>query len=185
MNTDRFRLSYDELQYTVPVCDIQRLDGNTWGQSVIGQPRALEALNMGTAIRAKGYNILVTGAAGTGRRTAVMKVLSDYRPARLILRDYAYVYNFSSPLTPRALSLPAGKAKVFKKDVHDFVENVKKLTSMQAESGDYKSKRDSMVSTWEKEENSRLAAFESELAANGFQVVQLQEIGRASCRERV
>jgi hypothetical protein len=163
------------------VDDIKRLDGDAWGQSVIGQPRALEALNMGTAIRAKGYNILVTGAAGTGRRTAVMKVLSDYRPARLALHDYAYVYNFSSPLTPKAISLPAGKAKAFKKDVHEFVENVKKLAAMQAESGDYKNKRDDMVSTWEKEENARLAAFESELAANGFQVVQVQaEDGQTS-----
>ena len=71
MSMERFRLSHEELQYAVPVDDIKRLDGNAWGQSVIGQPRALEALNMGTAIRAKGYNMLVTGAAGTGRRTAV------------------------------------------------------------------------------------------------------------------
>ena len=174
MNIDRFRLRYEDLQYTVPVADLQRLDGDAWGQSVIGQPRALEALNMGTAIRAKGYNILVTGAAGTGRRTAVMKVLSDFRPARLILHDHAYVYNFSTPLAPKAISLPAGKAKAFKDDVHAFVENVKKLAAMQAESGDYKNKRDNMVSIWEKEENARLAAFESELAANGFQVVQVQ-----------
>ncbi|MDX9956870.1 MAG: ATP-binding protein [Spirochaetia bacterium] len=181
MNIDRFRLTYDELHYTIPVDDIRRLDGDAWGQSVIGQPRALEALKMGTAIRAKGYNILVTGAAGTGRRTAVMKVLSDYRPAHLALHDYAYVYNFSSPLTPKAVSLPAGKARAFKKDVHEFVENVKKLAAMQAESGDYKNKRDDMVSTWEKEENARLATFESELAANGFQVVQVQtEDGQTS-----
>ena len=174
MSIERFRLNYEELQYSVPVDDIRRLDGNAWGQSVIGQPRALEALNMGTAIRAKGYNMLVTGAAGTGRRTAVMKVLSDYRPARLALRDYAYVYNFSAPLAPQAISLPAGKAKAFKKDVHEFVENVKKLAAMQAESGDYKNRRDDLVSSWEKEENARLAAFESELAAHGFQVVQVQ-----------
>jgi lon-related putative ATP-dependent protease len=181
MSLDRFRLDYEELQYTVPVGDIQRLDGDAWGQSVIGQPRALEALNMGTVIRAKGYNILVTGAAGTGRRTAVMKVLSAYRPARLTLRDYAYVYNFAAPLAPLAISLPAGKAGLFKKDVHEFVENVKKLAAMQAESGDYKNKRDDMVSRWEQEENTRLAVFESDLAAHGFQVVQVQtEEGQTS-----
>lgn len=181
MSIDRFRLGYDQLQYTVPVADIERLDGDAWGQSVIGQPRALEALNMGTAIRAKGYNILVTGAAGTGRRTAVMKVLSDFRPTRLTLHDYAYVYNFSSHLVPKAITLPASKAKALKTDVHAYVENIKKLAAMQAESGDHKNKRDDMVSTWEKEENTRLATFESELAAQGFQVVQVQtEDGQTS-----
>ncbi|MCK7481175.1 MAG: AAA family ATPase [Candidatus Moduliflexus flocculans] len=85
MLADRFRLSSEALDYSVSAEDATRLDGGAWGDAVIGQPRALEALAIGTAIRAKGYNIFVSGAPGTGRRTAVMRTLSAYKPPRLEL----------------------------------------------------------------------------------------------------
>ncbi|HPE37613.1 MAG TPA: AAA family ATPase, partial [Spirochaetales bacterium] len=150
------------------------LEDGDWGKPVIGQPRATEALGMGTAIRARGYNLFVTGAPGTGRRTAVMRVLAERAPSLHGLKDYAYVYNFSEPQAPRALAFPSGSALSFKRDVHDLVENVKKLISMQSESGDFKKRKEEQVAVWEAEENSRLAAFEAELAADGFRVVQLQ-----------
>ncbi|MBU1081595.1 MAG: AAA family ATPase [Spirochaetes bacterium] len=174
MLADRFRLSIEALDYSVSADDAIRLDGGAWGDAVIGQPRALEALSMGTIIRAKGYNVFVTGAPGTGRRTAVMRTLSAYEPERLELRDAAYVYGFGSPIAPVALYFKAGDAKAFKKDVHGFIENVKKLVTLHAESGDAKKRKEALEAEWEAEENGRLAAFEAELASDGFRVVQLQ-----------
>ena len=40
---------------------------------IIGQPRAIKALQIGTEIQAKGYNIFVTGQPGTGRKTTIKK----------------------------------------------------------------------------------------------------------------
>lgn len=40
---------------------------------IIGQPRAVKALEMGTEIKGKGYNIFVTGISGTGRISAIKK----------------------------------------------------------------------------------------------------------------
>ncbi len=174
MSAERFKLSHEQLRYAVSADDVRRLDGGDWGKAIIGQPRALEALEMGTAIRGKGYNLFVTGVPGTGRRTAVLRCLHAYKPEPLALKDYAYVYDFRSPLTPRALSFPAGKAREFKKEIHGFIENVKKLVSMQAESGEFKKKKEELVAAWENEENGRLATFEAELAADGFRIVQLQ-----------
>ncbi len=174
MLADAYRLDSRTLDYSVSAADAARLDGGAWGDAVIGQPRALEALAIGTAIRAKGYNVFVTGAAGTGRRTAVMRTLAAYRPARLELRDVAYVYCFRTPLAPRALYFGAGEAAAFKKDVHAFVENVKKLVTLHAESGEAKRRREETEAEWQKTENQRLAAFEAELAADGFRVVQVQ-----------
>jgi len=174
MLADRFRLSIDSLDYSVSADDAARLDGGAWGDAVIGQPRALEALSIGTTIRAKGYNIFVTGAPGTGRRTAVMRTLAAYVPKKLELRDVAYVYGFKTPLAPQALYFKAGEAAAFKKDVHAFVENVKKLVVLHAESGEAKKRKEELEAEWEATENGRLAAFEAELAADGFRVVQLQ-----------
>ncbi len=174
MLADRYRLSRETLDYSVPVDVASRLGGGDWGDAVIGQPRALEALAMGTAIRAKGYNIYVTGAPGTGRRTAVMRTLANYTPPRLDLRDTAYVYGFKSPLTPKALYFKAGEAIAFKRDVHAFIENLKKLAALHAESGESRKRREELENNWEKTENERLAAFEAQLAADGFRVVQVQ-----------
>jgi len=181
MSARSYRIPPQDLAYAVSTADVARLDGGDWGKSVIGQPRALAALTMGTAIRAKGYNVFVNGAAGTGRRTAVMQVLSEYKPEKLELRDIAFVYGFRTPLVPRALSFPAGRARAFKKDVHDYVENVKKFSAMQADSADFKKRREDLVAAWEKQENEHLATFEAELAGDGFQVTQVQgEEGQTS-----
>ena len=174
MRADRFKLQKDSLDYTISTTDIERLSGGAWGDSVIGQPRALEALATGTAIRAKGYNIFVTGVPGTGRRTAVMKTLAAYHPRRLELRDYAYVYGFKTPLAPRALYFKAGEAVAFKKDVHTFVENIKKLVALHTESGEGRKRQEELEADWQRTENERLASFEAELAKDGFRVVQLQ-----------
>jgi hypothetical protein len=71
-----------------------------WGGTVIGQSRALEALGIGIGVRSRGYNVYVSGAPGTGRRTAVLRVVADAsaaggaRPGSSV-RDIAYVYNFA------------------------------------------------------------------------------------------
>ncbi|PKL24268.1 MAG: hypothetical protein CVV47_11005 [Spirochaetae bacterium HGW-Spirochaetae-3] len=174
MLADRFRLTIDDLDYSISVDDAVRLDGGAWGDAIIGQPRALEALAIGTAIRAKGYNVFVTGAPGTGRRTAVMNTLSAYTPVRLELRDPAYVYCFKAPMAPRALYFKAGEAAAFKRDVHAFIENVKKLVALHAESGEAKTRKEELEAEWQAVENGRLGAFEAELATDGFRVVQLQ-----------
>ena len=106
--------------------------GADWGRAVIGQPRALEALRMGIRVRAKGYNVHVSGAPGTGRRTAVLRVLEDEPAAGKALSDIVYVYNFGSPLEPACLVLPAGGGKAFKRDLHRMVEALKKIIKLQA-----------------------------------------------------
>ena len=42
---------------------------------LIGQERAVEALNFAVRIRAKGYNVYALGASGTGRHTMVEDLL--------------------------------------------------------------------------------------------------------------
>ncbi len=149
-----------------------------WG--VIGQPRALEALRMGVRVRAKGYNVFVSGAPGTGRRTAALALLAEEPAAPERLRDVAYVYNFSSPLEPTVLSFPAGGGKAFKHDLHRLVEALKRIVRLQAESPAAKKAEADASAEVEARENSSLAAFEAELAADGFRAVQVEGDGGAA-----
>jgi predicted ATP-dependent protease len=148
--------------------------GAAWGSAVIGQPRALEALRMGVRVRAKGYNVYVSGAPGTGRRTAVLRVLAEEPIAPEKLRDLVYVYNFSSPLEPTALILPAGEGKAFKRDLHRMVEALKRIIRLQSESASTHKEEDASSHEFEEKENALLASFESELLVDGFKPVQIE-----------
>jgi lon-related putative ATP-dependent protease len=148
--------------------------GAEWGRAVIGQPRALEALRMGLRVRAKGYNVYVSGAPGTGRRTAVLRVFAEepFSPKRF--RDIVYVYNFVSPLEPIALDFPAGEGTAFKQDIHRMVEAIKKIIRLQAESSAAHQEELRVSREFEERENGLLTAFESKILADGFKAVQIE-----------
>ena len=57
----------------------------------------------------------------------------------------SYVYNFQNQYQPNAISLPPGKAKVFQKDMANFVEEVRKDLPKAFESEDYAAKREATI----------------------------------------
>lgn len=93
-------------------------------QGVIGQERALKALELGLEIQSSGYNIFATGIVGTGRTTIIKKILRDYAQKQPVPDDWCYVYNFDDPDSPKALSLPAGVGRKFQNDMMEFVETL-------------------------------------------------------------
>jgi predicted ATP-dependent protease len=154
--------------------------GEEWGSVIIGQPRALEALRMGVRIKAKGYNIHVSGAPGTGRRTTVLRVLEESAVPVHELRDIVYVYNFSAPLEPTALVFPAGGGKAFKRDLHRMVEALKKIIRLQAEGEEKRKEGMDLSREADERENALLASLESELLSDGFALVQIESTGGVS-----
>src|SRR5574344_1759342 len=63
---------------------------------IIGQPRAIEAIELGAKIKSKGYNIFVSGLTGTGRSTAVKSILSKIATETPELFDDCEVNNFQN-----------------------------------------------------------------------------------------
>lgn len=174
MYQTQFRIPFEQIDYSVSTELIQRLDGEDWGKTIIGQPRALEALDMGIHIKAKGYNIFCSGVPGTGRKTAILQALAHYKPEDIKLKDYAYVYNYKNPLMPEILIAPAGKAQLLKKQIHNLVESIKKLLSMQNENSEYVAKKEGMLKNLQDADAKKLSEFEERLEAQGFQIVQIQ-----------
>ena len=171
-----FELGPEELCFSVDASRAEEaLRSSEWGGGVIGQPRALEALRMGIRVRAKGYNVYVSGTPGTGRRTAVLSVLSEEPPDAGRLRDLVYVYNFSSPLEPTCLVLPPGEGKAFKVGLHRMVEALKGIVRLQAESAS--ARPGETRAALEERENELLSSLESELLADGFKPVQIESGG--------
>ena len=84
---------------------------------IIGQSRAVNALRLGFDIESEGYNLFVTGYVGTGRKTAIKCLLKETNRSKRIPDDKLYVNNFNDPDTPRLIRLPAGRGRIFKKDI--------------------------------------------------------------------
>ena len=78
------------------------------GQEIIGQDRALAAIQFGMDMSHDGYNLYVLGPHGTGKYTAVHQYLEQRAIQEPVPDDYCYVFNFDQPHKPHALRLPSG-----------------------------------------------------------------------------
>lgn len=170
-------LTLDEILLNIDVPDETGLDtkpdDKQW--AVVGQDRAVQALEMGISIRAKGYNIYVAGESGTGKHTAILDILSRHRQKNGSLRDIAYVQDFQEPDKPINLIFPEGKARQFKEEVKLLVDRLTDRIAHDLDAETYKARRDSLIAEAENSENKILADFESQLKAEGFSTVQTED----------
>lgn len=80
----------------------------------------------GLELKARNYNIFVTGLSGTGRRSSVKKWLDAYAKKERTPEDWVYVNNFEDAWTPVAISLSPGLGKALKKDWETMIEEALK-----------------------------------------------------------
>src|SRR5213083_2478938 len=95
-------------------------------EGVVGQDRALKALVFGVEMKAKGFNIFAAGTPVTGKRPATSSYLEKIAKTKPTPPDWCYVNNCQNPYEPKALKLPAGKAKIFQKDLKNLIDQVKR-----------------------------------------------------------
>jgi ATP-dependent Lon protease len=147
-------------------------------REIIGQDRALRALRVGLEINHFGYNIFVTGLAGTGRTTTIKRLLQDFEKNRVELRDHCYVYNFKMPDMPIAVSLPAGQGKALRDDMENFLADMLRDIPSAYESQRYQYQRKQLVQHFQDRQKSVLQDFEKKVKERGFDLVQVQ-VGNA------
>jgi len=93
---------------------------------VIGQERAVQAINFGLNMKSPGYNIFVTGLEGTGKSTIIRDLVN--RQAKILPSpaDWCMVNNFKDEYRPKAISVPTGKATRFSKTISKLIDDLKK-----------------------------------------------------------
>ena len=105
---------------------------------IIGQKRGVEAFKFGIGIDRPGYNVFVTGAAGSGRMATVRKLLQEMSKKDRVPDDLCYVNCFKKPEAPNLLRLKAGKGASFKKDIRDLLKTLEKEIPKLFESQEYR-----------------------------------------------
>lgn len=141
----RLELRYQELRKTYNQTELTRIikrskNGN---RPIIGQDRALRALEFGLGNRAKGFNVFVSGIPGTGKETAIRHYLEGIAITEPIPRDWCYVNNFNQSYSPKCLSLPPGQGVIFKKEIKRFLWELRVALNREMSSKEYNEEKDS------------------------------------------
>jgi len=143
-------------------------------EDIIGQERALKALMTGLDIKSLGYNIFITGMAGTGRTTTIKRLLERLEKGDQPPDDILYVNNFKYPDEPSLLFLPAGKGKAFSAALNSLLDRLKASVPVFLKSGYYTDRRDAIMEEQQAKQKELLQGFEAETAREGFSVIQVQ-----------
>jgi lon-related putative ATP-dependent protease len=92
---------------------------------VIGQQRAVSAINLGLSMNQPGYNIFITGQEGTGKRTIAQDIVSRHARQQSRPDDWCMVNNFDDQFRPKAICVPTGKATEFSKSMARLIRWLK------------------------------------------------------------
>ena len=127
LNIDKYKVKVEDLKSKHSLEDI---DFNTTEdivpiREIIGQERAVQAIEFGLKMKQKGYNIYVAGVSGIGRTSYTHTLIKKHAKTRENLKDWLYVNNFKNPNEPTVLCFKNGEGKIFKKDIDDIIEKLK------------------------------------------------------------
>lgn len=91
---------------------------------VLGQDRAVNAIQFGVAMDRPGYNIYVMGDIGTGRSSYVYDYLKSEAKRQSTPSVWCYVNNFKNPREPLALELQAETSELFNEQLNELINSL-------------------------------------------------------------
>ena len=127
LNIDKYKVSIEDLKCkdVLENLDFKTTKEITPVKDIIGQNRAVQAIEFGLKMKQKGYNIYVAGASGVGRTRYTHNLIKKNLKSNSNLKDWVYVNNFKNANEPVSLSFKPGEGKVFKKDIEDIIDKLK------------------------------------------------------------
>ena len=142
---------------------------------IIGQDRGVAAFRFGVQMDKPGYNVFVTGTAGSGRMATVKKLLAEMSPKDRVPQDLCYVNNFKDPELPLLLRFDGGLGAAFKKDIKFLVDSLRKEIPQIFESQEYINSKKEMMEEYEKQAAGFFKNLEKKVKEKGFAIVDVQK----------
>jgi len=139
---------------------------------LVGQRRALDAVQFGTRIDRPGFNLFVIGLPAARMRQSVEVVLRDTLRGRKTPSDWVYVNNFKDPQRPTAIELPPGRAAQFHNAMHELIDDLKAALPAVFESEDYRTRRDAIDEAFHKRQANSFAELRDKAAKQGIAILR-------------
>ncbi len=157
-------VDWDVLDFRT-TADLEPLD------EIVGQSRAISALEVGLGIQQDGYNIYAAGLTGTSKMETIRRSLQKRLEGSPIPSDWVYVHNFDDPDQPWAISLKPGQGKQLEKDMDRLMTRLKEALPKAFRRQDFREEKDQLSRKYEKileEYTNRLGTMAKE---RGFEVL--------------
>lgn len=137
---------------------------------IYGQERGIKALEFGTDVDIKGYNLYLEGPSGVGKTMYTKKFLEKKAEKGKVPNDWVYIYNFENPNEPIAVSFPAGQGKVFQSTMENFVKDVRKDIKKTFNNDDFEKEKKIIKQEFEEKREALLEKLNQKTLIQGFQV---------------
>ncbi|HDP98822.1 MAG TPA: ATP-dependent protease, partial [bacterium] len=135
---------------------------------VIGQERAVAAIDLGVNIKNFGFNIFAVGPVGAGRTSTIKEAVQKCARDMACPHDWCYVNNFFHPDQPVAIRLKAGMGKLLVQMMSSFISQLSTDIPNVVRSEDYQKQRQEIIDTSQRAQNERLAKLEQRVRDKGF-----------------
>ena len=139
---------------------------------LIGQDRATDAISLSSGMTHRDFNLFVVGPTGTGRHTAVHKILKEDAAKRPVPSDWVYVNNFEEAHKPKALELPAGMARSLQRAMQNLVDDLANDIPSLFESEDYQTQRRTIEEEFGEKHETAMAEFAERAKAEDIALVR-------------
>lgn len=142
---------------------------------VIGQERAVRALEFGLEMLAPGYNVFVGGLPGTGKSTIVKGLVEKYAASKPAPNDWIIVYNFKDEYHPQVFSLSPGDGIKFTKQMKRFISSLKIDLPKVFKSELYDKRRKELTADFDERREEIINGVNAKAAEQEIQLVMGQE----------
>ncbi|HBG2117548.1 AAA family ATPase [Clostridioides difficile] len=139
---------------------------------ILGQERAVEAMELGLKINNPAYNIYIAGEPGTGKSTYALKVLNEYASKKNTHKDWCYIYNFENPREPIIVELEKGLGRELKKDMEKLIESLLEDFKNAFESENFEIEKNRLLDEYEIEKDMLLKQIKKYGEEKGFKLKQ-------------
>ncbi|CUH96361.1 hypothetical protein P22_2451 [Propionispora sp. 2/2-37] len=137
---------------------------------MIGQERAVKAVEFGLYTKNAGYNIFISGLVGTGKITYAKTAVAKTAAKRVDLPlDWCYVNNFHNAAQPKALSLPAGMGCQFQSDMKKLIEELKSDIAKVFSGEEYEQSKADLAKTFQDKRTLIIEGFNKKAEEMGIQ----------------
>ena len=141
---------------------------------IYGQERGMKALEFGTDIDIKGYNLYLEGPGGVGKTMYTKKFLDTISKKKKTPADWCYIYNFDNPNEPVAVELPAGQGKEFKDSMDGFIKEIRKDIKKTFNTDDFEKEKALIKQEFEAKRAALLEKLNQDASKYNFQVKAAQ-----------
>ncbi|NJD61966.1 MAG: ATP-dependent protease [Deltaproteobacteria bacterium] len=139
-------------------------------EGIIGQRRALDAIDFGLNLQSSGFNIYVLGDSGTGKTSAIRTFISRKADTEIVPPDWCYVFNFAEAAEPIAVWMEPGRGVEFQKDMEALIDHLKVEIPKIFESKEYKRQKAVYTDEFQGKQKELFGALEKEAESRGFKI---------------